>query len=136
MRTRSEFFALPLTPSVSHSSTLCDAVGLVVRSSSLFPVSVKILKVLGEGGFSFVYLCQDETSGVSLTSRRSLCSPVAVLTVVLQREFALKKIRCPTGSEDVRQAMREVETYRRFKCVGFYISHLSPAVLIEIWMVI
>lgn len=54
----------------------------------------KILKVLGEGGFSFVYLCEDETSG---------------------REFALKKIRCPTGSEDVRQAMREVEAYRRFK---------------------
>ncbi|KAF9649879.1 other/NAK protein kinase [Thelephora ganbajun] len=57
----------------------------------------KIVKVLGEGGFSFVYLCQDEASGVSL------------------REFALKKIRCPTGSEDVRQAMREVEAYRRFK---------------------
>ena len=25
----------------------------------------KIIKVLGEGGFSFVYLAQDETSGVS-----------------------------------------------------------------------
>ena len=30
-----------------------------------FPISVNILKVLGEGGFSFVYLCQDEASGVS-----------------------------------------------------------------------
>jgi len=28
-------------------------------------LSVNILKVLGEGGFSFVYLAQDEHSGVS-----------------------------------------------------------------------
>ncbi len=35
--------------------------------------------------------------------------------LVLQRQFALKKIRCPSGQEDVRQAMREVEAYRRFK---------------------
>ncbi|KAG8859282.1 hypothetical protein FRB96_004497 [Tulasnella sp. 330] len=54
----------------------------------------KIVKILGEGGFSFVYLAQDEQSG---------------------REFALKKIRCPTGQEGVREAMREVEAYRRFK---------------------
>jgi serine/threonine kinase 16 len=32
-----------------------------------------------------------------------------------QREFALKKIRCPTGSEGVNEAMQEVEAYRRFK---------------------
>ncbi|KAI0303713.1 other/NAK protein kinase [Multifurca ochricompacta] len=54
----------------------------------------KIPKVLGEGGFSFVYLAQDETSG---------------------KEFALKKIRCPTGSEGVEEVMREVAAYRRFK---------------------
>ncbi|VDB86674.1 unnamed protein product [Peniophora sp. CBMAI 1063] len=54
----------------------------------------KILRVLGEGGFSFVYLAQDEAS---------------------QRQFALKKIFCPTGADGVRQAMREVEAYRRFK---------------------
>ncbi|KAF9468001.1 other/NAK protein kinase [Collybia nuda] len=54
----------------------------------------QIVKVLGEGGFSFVYLAQDEHSG---------------------RQFALKKIRCPTGSEGVKEAMREVEAYRRFK---------------------
>ena len=29
---------------------------------------VKIVKVLGEGGFSFVYLAQDEISGVSVSS--------------------------------------------------------------------
>ncbi|KAL0065227.1 Serine/threonine-protein kinase env7 [Marasmius tenuissimus] len=56
--------------------------------------SFNIVKVLGEGGFSFVYLAQDEHSG---------------------RQFALKKIRCPTGSEGVKEAMREVEAYRRFK---------------------
>ncbi|KAI0319206.1 protein kinase [Amylostereum chailletii] len=54
----------------------------------------QIMKVLGEGGFSFVYLAQDETSG---------------------REFALKKIYCPTGQDGVKEAMREVEAYRRFK---------------------
>jgi len=51
--------------------------------------------------------------------------------MTLQREFALKKIRCPTGSEDVRQAMREVEAYRRFKYVDLCILHPSPAVLIR-----
>ncbi|KAG8906340.1 hypothetical protein FRB99_007120, partial [Tulasnella sp. 403] len=56
--------------------------------------SYKVLRILGEGGFSFVYLVQDEHSG---------------------REFALKKIRCPTGQEGVREAMREVEAYRRFR---------------------
>jgi serine/threonine protein kinase len=29
-----------------------------------FMISVNIIKVLGEGGFSFVYLAQDEASGV------------------------------------------------------------------------
>ena len=78
------------------------------------------MRVLGEGGFSFVYLCQDEASGVSLIST----STVVILMIVLQREFALKKIRCPTGSEDVRQAMREVEAYRRFKYVYLRIPRL------------
>lgn len=34
--------------------------------------AVKIIKVLGEGGFSFVYLAQDETSGVSSVSLQIL----------------------------------------------------------------
>ncbi|KIM33499.1 hypothetical protein M408DRAFT_155596 [Serendipita vermifera MAFF 305830] len=53
----------------------------------------KIVKALGEGGFSFVYLAQDEVTG---------------------REFALKKIRAH-NSEGVKGAMREIEAYRRFK---------------------
>jgi len=114
----------------------CGAVGLVVRLRLRFSVSVKILKALGEGGFSFVYLCQDEASGVSIALRPSLRFLVVVLTMWLQREFALKKIRCPTGSEDVRQAMREVEAYRRFKCVEFDIPCPPPVALISICTVI
>jgi hypothetical protein len=48
----------------------------------------------------------------------------------------LKKIRCPTGSEDVRQAMREVEAYRRFKCVDFCVPRLPLVVLIRTWVFI
>ncbi|KAH9960888.1 kinase-like domain-containing protein [Russula dissimulans] len=54
----------------------------------------KIVKTLGEGGFSYVYLAQDEASG---------------------KEFALKMIRCPTGADGVDVVMREVAAYRRFK---------------------
>ena len=55
--------------------------------------SFKILRLLGEGGFSYVYLVQD-------TATAEL--------------FALKKIRCPFGAESVAQAMREVEAYKLF----------------------
>ncbi|EMD31340.1 hypothetical protein CERSUDRAFT_119907 [Gelatoporia subvermispora B] len=72
------------------SSCICQQSAKIKINGRTF----KIVKVLGEGGFSFVYLAQDEHSG---------------------RQFALKKIRCPGGREDVLQAMREVEAYRRFK---------------------
>ncbi|KAI6354362.1 hypothetical protein MCOR25_008658 [Pyricularia grisea] len=55
--------------------------------------SFKILRLLGEGGFSYVYLVQDTTTSELL---------------------ALKKIRCPFGAESVTQAMREVEAYKLF----------------------
>ncbi|KAI9745328.1 MAG: hypothetical protein M1818_001608 [Claussenomyces sp. TS43310] len=55
--------------------------------------SFKILRLLGEGGFSYVYLVQD-------TSNESL--------------YALKKIRCPFGQESVALAMKEVEAYSLF----------------------
>ncbi|EGG07965.1 uncharacterized protein MELLADRAFT_47963 [Melampsora larici-populina 98AG31] len=54
----------------------------------------KIIKLLGEGGFSYVYLAED------LSSRRL---------------FALKKIRCTLGSDSVKEALKEVEAYRRFR---------------------
>ncbi|EDR08386.1 uncharacterized protein LACBIDRAFT_145246, partial [Laccaria bicolor S238N-H82] len=72
------------------SSCLCQQTPKVKINGRTF----QITKVLGEGGFSFVYLAQDEHSG---------------------RQFALKKIRCPTGQEGVKEVMREVEAYRRFK---------------------
>lgn len=43
---------------------------------------------------SYVYLAEDESSG---------------------RRFALKKIRCPSGTETLHQAMEEVSAYRRFR---------------------
>ncbi|TGZ85118.1 kinase-like protein [Ascodesmis nigricans] len=54
--------------------------------------SFKILSLLGEGGFSYVYLVQD-TDG---------------------KLYALKKIRCPFGQESVSKAVQEAEHYRRF----------------------
>ncbi|GAA5821526.1 hypothetical protein JCM11251_000891 [Rhodosporidiobolus azoricus] len=54
----------------------------------------KVLRLLGEGGFAYVYLAQDQASG---------------------RLFALKKIRCPLGSESVKAALKEVEAYKRFR---------------------
>jgi serine/threonine protein kinase len=82
---------------------------------------VKIVKILGEGGFSFVYLAQDEVSGVSASP--SSCGYLLqtlplIQDALIQKEFALKKIRCPTGAEAVEEAMREVAAYRRFKCVS------------------
>ncbi|KAG0633330.1 kinase-like domain-containing protein [Tuber brumale] len=54
--------------------------------------SFKILRLLGEGGFSYVYLVQDNAGAL----------------------YALKKIRCPFGQESVQRAMKEVEAYKLF----------------------
>ncbi len=35
-------------------------------------VVVRIIRVLGEGGFSFVYLVEDENSGVQSLSRQAM----------------------------------------------------------------
>ncbi|CCH45092.1 SNF1-related protein kinase catalytic subunit alpha [Wickerhamomyces ciferrii] len=52
----------------------------------------KILKLLGEGGFSYVYLVEASNGA----------------------HYALKKIRCPFGAESVKIAMTEVENYKEF----------------------
>ncbi|KFH47930.1 Serine/threonine-protein kinase-like protein [Hapsidospora chrysogenum ATCC 11550] len=72
--------------------------------------SFKILRLLGEGGFSYVYLVED-------TSTHEL--------------FALKKIRCPFGAESVQQAMREVDAYRLFDHVPNIISAVDHCVATE-----
>ncbi|KAL6239350.1 hypothetical protein BDW75DRAFT_250861 [Aspergillus navahoensis] len=55
--------------------------------------SFKLLRLLGEGGFSYVYLVQEKSTS---------------------ELFALKKIRCPFGQESVSQALKEVEAYNLF----------------------
>ena len=60
---------------------------------------VKIVKVLGEGGFSFVYLAQDEASGVSA----SLCDYDRVITTDANR----------VGSERVCPEENSVPNWRR-----------------------
>ncbi|KAI1118744.1 serine/threonine protein kinase/TGF-beta stimulated factor [Nemania sp. NC0429] len=72
--------------------------------------SFKILRLLGEGGFSYVYLVQD-------TATAEL--------------FALKKIRCPFGTESVQQAMREVEAYKTFAQTPSIIHSIDHAVASE-----
>lgn len=88
-----------------------------------YAVIVQIIKVLGEGGFSFVYLAQDEHSGVRSNNTLVRMSILKLGVPVVQRQFALKKIRCPTGAQGVKEAMREVEAYRRFKWVFQWLSH-------------
>ncbi|KAI9904722.1 hypothetical protein N3K66_001251 [Trichothecium roseum] len=72
--------------------------------------SFKILRLLGEGGFSYVYLVED-------TATHEL--------------FALKKIRCPFGAESVQQAMREVDAYRIFSHIPTIISMIDHCVATE-----
>ncbi|KAG8164841.1 hypothetical protein KVR01_005116 [Diaporthe batatas] len=70
----------------------------------------KILRLLGEGGFSYVYLVQD-------TSTSEL--------------FALKKIRCPFGAESVAQAMKEVDAYKLFANTSGIIHSIDYAIASE-----
>ncbi|OAQ70572.1 serine/threonine protein kinase [Pochonia chlamydosporia 170] len=72
--------------------------------------SFKILRLLGEGGFSYVYLVEDTNS---------------------HQLFALKKIRCPFGAESVQQAMREVDAYRLFAHIPTIISSVDHSVATE-----
>ncbi|KAL9060202.1 MAG: hypothetical protein Q9162_000816 [Coniocarpon cinnabarinum] len=69
----------------------------------------KILRLLGEGGFSYVYLVQSTTSPNEL--------------------YALKKIRCPFGQESVALALREVEAYSLFSPHSNIIHAIDHAVL-------
>jgi serine/threonine kinase 16 len=69
--------------------------------------SFKILRLLGEGGFSYVYLVED-------TSTHAL--------------YALKKIRCPFGQESVAQALKEVEAYKLFAPHQYIIPAIDHSV--------
>ncbi|KKK24332.1 serine/threonine protein [Aspergillus ochraceoroseus] len=72
--------------------------------------SFKMLRLLGEGGFSYVYLVQDKASS---------------------ELFALKKIRCPFGQESVSQALKEVEAYSLFTSESNIIHSIDHCVSTE-----
>ncbi|CDK27022.1 unnamed protein product [Kuraishia capsulata CBS 1993] len=75
----------------------CFAVCLPCLSSTpllrINKSNFKILRLLGEGAYSYVYLVQAGDGGL----------------------YALKKIRCPFGNENVKTAMKEVDSYREFR---------------------
>lgn len=95
------------------ATTIMDLISNFTNCLFCFPSSpnlkingrtLRLLRLLGEGGFSYVYLVQD-------TSTSAL--------------YALKKIRCPFGQESVALALKEVEAYSLFGGVsgGNYIIH-------------
>ncbi|RKP13240.1 kinase-like domain-containing protein [Piptocephalis cylindrospora] len=66
---------------------------LPVQTLHINSRTFKVTKLLGEGGFSVVYLVQD---------------------VATTRLYACKKIYCPDGTDSVKEALKEAETYRMF----------------------
>lgn len=73
--------------------------------------SFKIIKLLGEGGFSYVGSLLPVLL-FSWFAEHALLSDAQVYLaqdLASGRQFALKKIRCPLGSESVRVALKEVE---------------------------
>ncbi|KAL2854267.1 kinase-like domain-containing protein [Aspergillus pseudoustus] len=72
--------------------------------------SFKMLRLLGEGGFSYVYLVQDKSTS---------------------ELFALKKIQCPFGQESVSQALKEVEAYNLFTSERHVIRSIDHCVSTE-----
>ncbi|CED83691.1 other nak protein kinase [Phaffia rhodozyma] len=84
---RAKFYATDFATSLC--SVLCKPSSELKINGRTF----QIVKLLGEGGFSFVYLAHDQSTG---------------------RTFALKKIRCPSG-DVVKIALAEIEAYKRFR---------------------
>ncbi|KAL2357704.1 kinase-like domain-containing protein [Cryomyces antarcticus] len=72
--------------------------------------SFKILRLLGEGGFSYVYLVEAAHD---------------------HQLYALKKIRCPFGAESVAHALKEVEAYALFSPHPNIIHAIDHAVASE-----
>ncbi|PRT56451.1 Serine/threonine-protein kinase ENV7 [Wickerhamiella sorbophila] len=68
---------------------------------------LSVTKLLGEGGFAYVYLVEDQRS---------------------HEVYALKKIRCPFGAESVATVMREVNACKRFRNTLLVISSVDSMV--------
>lgn len=111
---------VPLTKyimSATMSSYVVDLMWQLTNCFNCFPSnpalkingrSYKILRLLGEGGFSYVYLVQSPPS---------------------PNLYALKKIRCPFGAESVALALKEVEAYSLFQPHPNIIHALDHAVI-------
>ena len=67
-----------------------DAYGTVCVNG----VSYNVMQLLGEGGFSMVYLVRDPSTGSA---------------------YALKKMRCQHGDESLRMALGEIQSMQRFR---------------------
>lgn len=103
--------------SATMSSYVVDLMWQLTNCFNCFPSnpalkingrSYKILRLLGEGGFSYVYLVQSPPS---------------------PNLHALKKIRCPFGAESVALALKEVEAYSLFQPHPNIIHALDHAVI-------
>lgn len=72
----------------------------------------RIIRLLGEGGFSYVYLVSSQSQPSS--------------------QYALKKIRCPYGIQDesFKNAVREIKNYHRFKS-PYIISSIDELIQLE-----
>ena len=68
----------------------------------------RIKKLLGEGGFSYVYLVEN-------VNNRS--------------EYALKKIRCSFGPESLQQSIKEIDSYKLFK--SHYVIRAVDSAIIQ-----
>lgn len=77
----------------------------------------KIIKLLGEGGFSYVYLVHGSYSAAgATTTTTTLHSSSSPSSSSSSSPYALKRINCPFGVQDetYKNAMREIKNYHRF----------------------
>ncbi|KAK6461622.1 kinase-like domain-containing protein [Scheffersomyces coipomensis] len=78
-------------------------------------VKYRIIKLLGEGGFSYVYL---------------------VKSSVNDAQYAMKKIRCPFGSNDetYKNSIKEIKNYHRFLKFGtpYIIQSIEEIIISEV----
>ena len=71
-------------------------------------VSYNVMQLLGEGGFSMVYLVRDPSTGCA---------------------YALKKMRCQHGDESLRMALGEIQSMQRFR--GPHVLRLIDSAVVQ-----
>ncbi|CAI5760407.1 unnamed protein product [Candida verbasci] len=82
---------------------------LSIPSIKINKIKFKILKLLGEGSYSFVYLILQQSSARSLASSTQQYSSSSL--------FALKKIKCLYGNQDeiYKKSLIEISNYKKFE---------------------